>query len=465
MIRKNAAQIAAVLLLANAVGCTCVNEPLNDATVPLELRLTNHTRAATFADLGPLASGRLISTRTATQSAAPILPDNDGYFVGIAISGGGLRSANYAAACLFQLQRLNLLDKVDYISSVSGGSVVAAYYCLYDESHWNPGTVQRELTHRFGTDVITSAFLPWNAIALMFTNWDSTDILAQSLDKHLYRRNGRSLTFADLRQDRPRLLINATDLQSGNRFMFCNESFDELNSDLSRYPIAHAVAAGSAVPVLLHPKTLRDYSTAFKQYRHFIDGAITDNLGVQSLLDVYQAQNGPRPGRTPPYPNGAVIILIDAGTRYDAKLSDRGDIGFWQKVRRSMDLASTALISRANSATLAELILLHSDDTLNAENLRQHKQRLEQTGLLEILDRDHRPIQVVHLSLSSVRRLSNLPFPSFSESLDNISTFFNIDQTEAYRLYQAADLLLRDDQIHAALEQIARNLARPASQP
>jgi len=33
------------------------------------------------------------------------------------------------------------------------------------------------------------------------------------------------------------LLINATDLQSGQRFVFANESFDAINSDLSKYPI------------------------------------------------------------------------------------------------------------------------------------------------------------------------------------------------------------------------------------
>ena len=70
----------------------------------------------------------------------------------------------------------------------------------------------------------------------------------------LFTRNGRTLTYADLRKDRPHLLINAaTDLQSGRRFVFCNESFDEINSDLSKYPLGYAVAAGAAaVPVLMH---------------------------------------------------------------------------------------------------------------------------------------------------------------------------------------------------------------------
>jgi predicted acylesterase/phospholipase RssA len=450
---------AAIGLLLAMGGCTYVNKPLNDASVPLEARQHNCTRAGIFADVRPLASGSKQIVRPAMQADSPAITDQDGYFVGVAISGGGLRSANFAAACLFQLQRLGLLSKVDYMSGVSGGSITAAYYCVSDSAQWNPGNVQKQLTHPFATDIVTTVIQPWNALALMLTDWDTTDILASSLNRHLFSRDGHTLTFANLREDRPRLLINATDLQSSKRFIFCNEGFDDLNSNLSRYPIAHAVAASGAFPVFMHAKTLRDFSTTYKQYRHFIDGGIMDNLGVESLIEVYSAQNRPASSRPVPYPNGAILIIIDAGTRYDARLSDKGDIGFWEKVKRSTDLSATALLSRAKSATLAELVLQHSDDTLTAECLRQKKQELEQKGLLEISDRDHRPIRVVHLSLTNVRQLSNLPFPSFSESIDSISTFYNIDQTEAYRLYQAADLLVNEDATSAALQRLAQELS------
>ncbi|HEX2973394.1 MAG TPA: patatin-like phospholipase family protein [Tepidisphaeraceae bacterium] len=459
MVNARAWRVVMGFLASSVIaGCTSVNKPLNDANVPLETRQRNHTRAGVFADMGPLASSGGQAVRPTTQPSAPAIADQDGYFVGIAISGGGLRSANFAAACMFQLQRMGLLSKADYISGVSGGSITAAYYCLSDPAQWNPGNVQKKLTHPFGTDIFVTAFQPWNALALMFTDWDSTDILASTLDQHLFSRKGRSLTFADLREDRPRLLINATDLQSAKRFTFCNEAFDDMNSDLSRYPIAHAVAASGAFPVFMHAKTLRDFSTVYKQYRHFIDGGIIDNLGVQSLLDVYSAQNRARGSSPVPYPKGAVLIVIDAGTRYDARLSDKGDIGFFEKVKRTADLSATALLSRAKSATLAELVLLHSADNLTAEDLRQKKQEMDQKGFLQIPDRDRLPIRVVHLSLANVRRLSNLPFPSFSESLDSISTFYNIDQTEAYRLYQAADLLVNEDLLHAVLQQITEEL-------
>src|SRR5256885_1601239 len=70
----------------------------------------------------------------------------------------------------------------------------------------------------------------------------------------------------------------------------CNESFDDINSNLSKFPIAYAVAASSSVPVVLHQVTLRDFSTTFKQYRHLVDGGVVDNLGIATLVETYRAQ-------------------------------------------------------------------------------------------------------------------------------------------------------------------------------
>lgn len=56
--------------------------------------------------------------------------------VGLAISGGGSRAATFAAGALEALaevrvkdgsREISVLEKVNYISSVSGGSLAAAY--------------------------------------------------------------------------------------------------------------------------------------------------------------------------------------------------------------------------------------------------------------------------------------------------------------------------------------------------
>jgi len=134
---------------------------------------------------------------------------------------------------MFELQRLGILDRVDCISSVSGGSLPAAYYCIAQDE-WNPGNVQRKLTHPFASDLMLAMLQPWNMAALMFSDWDRSDILAGRFNNVLYSRGGRNLTFQDLRADRPRLLINATDLQSGKKFVFDNENFDEITTPIYR---------------------------------------------------------------------------------------------------------------------------------------------------------------------------------------------------------------------------------------
>ena len=437
-------------LLTGAAGaCTSVNKRLNASGVSIERRAHNRTRAVTGVSVAPVDSADTVRVR-AEPGRSDLNPDvrPDGCFVGLALSGGGSRSANFSAACMFQLQRLGVLDRVDYISSVSGGSLTGAYYCLYPDGPggWNPGRVQRKLTHAFANDLIFNTFIPWNLPALWFTNWDRSDILADSFTKNLFSRGGRALTFGDLRADRPRLLINATDLQSGRRFVFCNESFDELNSDLSKYPVSNAVAASAAVPVLMHHVTLRDFSTTFKQYRHLIDGGVVDNLGVTSLVETYTAQvkAASDADRPDPYPRGAVLIVLDARTEFDAKLSDKGDISFIESLSTGAGLTSTALLNRVSTATLADLIVRNAADDSTAKELREAIRTLEKGGSLTLRARDGKPVRVLHLALSRVDDLSTLPSRGFREQVNSIATYFNIDPTEAYNLYQAADLLVRE---------------------
>jgi predicted acylesterase/phospholipase RssA len=367
------------------------------------------------------------------------VPADDGYFVGIGISGGGSRSANFAAACMFHLQRLGLLQRADYISAVSGGTLAAAYYCVSTDEEWNPGNVQEKLTHSFATDSLIGTFLPWNMIWMLVTDWDRSDLLAGSFKNVLFTRDRRELTFGDLRGDRPRLLINATDLQSGKGFVFCDETFDRLNSDLSRYPLAHAVTASSAVPVLLHQVTLRDFSTTFKQYRHLVDGGVVDNLGVKTLVEMYRAQVRENPSL---YRRGAVFIVLDARTQHDARIASRGDTSLLESLQFGTGLTSTVLLNRASSATLAEIILDSSPDSLPAAELRRNRDALINGGYVELSDIDGRPVYVLHLAMSRVDDVSDLPFHSFKQSLNNIATYFNISDGEAAQLYQAANLLV-----------------------
>lgn len=414
-------------------GCTFVNQPLNDLNTPIEQRKINRTRAA-------------IIRTTDAAPAATHAGVRDGWFVGLAISGGGSRSANFAAAVMFDLQRLGLLQKVDAISAVSGGALCAAYYCVSDDNAWNPGDVQRLMAHPFASDMWWRFVQPWNSIALAASDYDRSDLLADALNSTLFNADGAPLSFKHLRTDRPRLLINSTDLQSGQRFVFANEYFDSINSDLSSFPLSYAVAASCSVPVVLHQVTLRDYSTVFKQYRHFVDGGIVDNLGVLTLLETYKASNdhAARTNQPVPYPNGAIIFILDAGTQFNARLSDRGDVGLLEGLGTGAKLSTAKLLARASSATLADMIIQYAPSDMTADQLRTKLEELDKVGLIQTHDRDHRPMTIAHIALSRAQTLKNPPFQSFGASLNAIDTYFNISPADAHNLYQAADLIIKE---------------------
>src|SRR5262245_47581511 len=86
----------------------------------------------------------------ATQSPRLTLPQD--VFVGVAISGGGSRSANFAAAALQELEAHGFLRHASALSSVSGGSLPAAYYGLFrysDQRQWDWEKLRRALRTDF----------------------------------------------------------------------------------------------------------------------------------------------------------------------------------------------------------------------------------------------------------------------------------------------------------------------------
>jgi len=64
---------------------------------------------------------------------------SDDLMIGLAFSGGGTRAASFAFGALSEIERTpvpgqsgasSLLDRVNFVSGVSGGSVLTAYYGL-----------------------------------------------------------------------------------------------------------------------------------------------------------------------------------------------------------------------------------------------------------------------------------------------------------------------------------------------
>jgi predicted acylesterase/phospholipase RssA len=429
--------VAGGLVLA-VVSCNpgYVNHPENKLNVSPEARATNQN-LQTESFLMPVLA-QTVEDRPRAKFVPHARLSNNGYFVGLAISGGGSRSANFAAACMFQLQRIGLLQYVQCISAVSGGTVVATYYCSHPDSDWNPQNVQQKLAYEFETTVVDRLLLlPWNLVGLLIGTVNRSEMLAEEFDSQLFSRNGRSLTFADLRPDRPRLLINCTDTQSGRTFLFDNSTFDLINSNLDRYPLANAVTASSAIPALLEPITLRDFSTTYKQYEHLVDGGVVDNLGVQMLVNSYAAETQTASN---PYPNGAILVVIDSGTPSNSKIGSKPRLGGVENLLAGLSLSSSVLLNRTGNATLSDALVQNSLGTYTTDQLRWFIDRLHNDHYVEIKDRGGRLVRVAHLSLAQVGELSNL---NFGNSVNAISTSYDISPADAYNLYRAAEILFQ----------------------
>lgn len=250
--------------------------------------------------------------------------NSDSLFVILTFSGGGTRAAAFSYGVLEKLRdttiiwegkEKRLLDEVDVISSVSGGSFTAAYYALRGDKVFTEFE-GRFLNENIERALMTQLFYPANWFRLASPHYSRIDIAARYYDEHVFDH----ATFDDLRRKKPFILINATDMTLGSRFEFTQDQFDLLCSDMSGYPVARAVAASSAFPGLLSPVSLvnhagkcgyrepgwvgnalrdRDIARArfarasqVRSYRdgkerpyiHLLDGGIADNIGLREPM-------------------------------------------------------------------------------------------------------------------------------------------------------------------------------------
>lgn len=243
----------------------------------------------------------------------------------VAFSGGGTRAAAMAYGVLEELRRTavpgsrperRLIEDISVISSVSGGSITAAAYGLQGDAlfgSFETNFLKRDVQGK----LVGRVLMPWNWPRLASPWFGRSDLAARYYDEILFHK----ATFADLAGGNgPFVMLNATEVATGIQFWFTQDVFDNLCSDLSTYPLSRAVAASSAVPVLLSPVTLRNYGgtcgfvppewmagtmpggeglalmqrgrelavlrdSAERPYLHLVDGGVTDNLGLRPLLE------------------------------------------------------------------------------------------------------------------------------------------------------------------------------------
>jgi NTE family protein len=315
----------------------------------------------------------------------------------LTFSGGGTRAAALSYGVLEELRKTEvvidgrkrrLLDEVDGISSVSGGSFTAGYYGLFGdrifedfESKFLKKSIQGALTRR-------TLLNPINWFRLYSDTFDRSDLAAEYYDKHVFEGK----TFGDIAARKgPFIMMNATDMTNGLRIGFDQDVFDVICCDLSRFPVARAAAASSAVPILLSPITMRNYagtcgfkipkgfeemferrSTSERQlflanniapfldsqkkpYIHLVDGGVADNLGLRAVLErviargsVWELIKGtPRENV-----NKVVFVVVNAETQPDTKWERSEGV---PPIGAMMSAYSSIGIERYNQETIALL--------------------------------------------------------------------------------------------------------------
>lgn len=313
---------------------------------------------ATRFENAPLPADRLNAERRTldlTNAERPLIL--------LAISGGGSRAAALGWTVLRELAQYRytaadggsraLIDDIGVVSSVSGGSVIAAHFALNGPrglDRFEPDFLAPDNTRTLGMEALNP--IGWLGLALSGTS--RSDLVEQLLDRQLF--GGR--TFAELnRPGKPYLILNATDMASGEVFAFTPQRFDDICSDLDAQPISTGVAASAAVPIVFTPIALRNHSAdvcagrpvprwvanrlkgrfapylnldAFKlaryandlrhgpdsfrqiDYLYLLDGGLADNLALHGLLEAvsspYAAPIVASPGAPTGAPTGTTLI-------------------------------------------------------------------------------------------------------------------------------------------------------------
>ena len=276
-----------------------------------------------------------------------------------------------------------MLDQVDAISSVSGGSFTALAYALYGErlfEVFEPRFLKRNVEQALIGDLIN----PFNWPAMAFGSFTRSDLAARYYDEILFD----GATFGDLiGKPGPLVVASSTEFSSGYRFTFTQNTYDLICSNLSTTRLSLAATASSAVPVAFAPVTLTNWGgtcgmqlpkwmdrlsgpdaadtlslsqraeqlrlledSARRPWLHLVDGGVSDNLGLRAILDllevlelrddfnkllvlggirrvaviVVNSQSSPSPGwdRTPDGPNLFDAILQAASVPIDHNSMD-----------------------------------------------------------------------------------------------------------------------------------------------
>jgi len=237
----------------------------------------------------------------------------------------------YDASAPEGISRCRYLSKVDAISSVSGGSLTAAYYTLSQDPSdparaadkskplWEPRTVKDVMSLNYTARWFTEGFALriWNWPRSWLTSYNRTDALAETFNcesplcwslvsfplAYHVQRSQSSPTMLDYQCDQWHIGLRRSSAVWSAVYVTQEDFRDELGADINEYPLGFAVAASAAFPGVFNYLTLRNYDED-SRYTHLFDGGSYDNLGL-SVFKPIILQNAKRYKQI-------IVISIDA---------------------------------------------------------------------------------------------------------------------------------------------------------
>nr|WP_270573947.1 patatin-like phospholipase family protein [Bacillus glycinifermentans] len=266
--------------------------------------------------------------------------------LGLALSGGGFRAAFFHIGVLTRMADMGLLRHVEVISTVSGGSIIGALYYLRlknmleekqgseikDEDYQDMmETIQNEFLLAVQRNIRLRTFLnPLKNLRMCLPDYSRSDYIGELLEKFLFGPVNNCLNMKQLsiksgvkNAKIPILMMNATVLNSGHKWVFTVSGMGETKRDKSMllvdgnfklekvksyedlcegsrrcecdpkpkqgpcrhkfFRLGHAVAASASVPGVFVPLAISGlYDKGVRV--QLVDGGVHDNQGIGTLL-------------------------------------------------------------------------------------------------------------------------------------------------------------------------------------
>lgn len=223
--------------------------------------------------------------------------------VALCLSGGGYRAALFHLGALRRLNELGILSRLRTITSVSGGSIIAAHVATRLHPWPEPGQVAPDWERRLSAPFrafarrnirnrpVMQRLLPWH--------WRTPQVAINTLEK-IFEQELTPLRLTDL-PDRPDFVFCATDMTFGVNWEFTRGHVGDYQAGYLRpappWPLARAVAASSCFPpvfdpllVSLDPEQVRGGQLRRGPERDeklqnipLTDGGVYDNMGLEPV--------------------------------------------------------------------------------------------------------------------------------------------------------------------------------------